>query len=397
MMIFKNIFKEFFLSMIQNIKQPLLFFIVTLFIYLIFSFFNIFYPNFLNYHLWINVSALACGMKSLNLIALLWLVWRFLQGIHFYLQNYTNTIENQRLKLLIPLMGHGIRIMIILFMVHVLIPWMDVNASLEAVLKKSANLLMIGLLGWLFFKIVHAVEKLILLQYGGEEENSLAMRKIKTQLLILKRVILGLSYLVILSAFLLNFQNLHSLGTGLLTVTGFIGAIGAFASQQSLNRLFSGLQLAFTQPIRIGETVVIENETGTIEEISLFYIVIKLWDGRRLILPTDALMAKSLQNLSRSTTNLLGSVLLQADYTLPIPPLREKFLSILKESRFWDQSVGSLQVIEMHPATMEIRALMSASNTGKLWELRCEVREKLIAFIVENYSHALPKIRNIGL
>jgi small-conductance mechanosensitive channel len=194
---------------------------------------------------------------------------------------------------------------------------------------------------------------------------------------------------------LMVFDSVKNLGAGLLTTAGVLSAIGAFASQQSLSRILSGLQIAFTQPIRIGDTVVVDNEFGQVEEINLSFVTVKLWDLRRLIKPTDYFTQNGVLNLTRESTQLLGTVFIYADYTLPLEAVREKFKELINQSNFWDKNVYGLDVTDATDRSLEIRLLVSAENADLLWKLRCEMREKMIAFLVDTYPECLAKTRQV--
>lgn len=267
----------------------------------------------------------------------------------------------------------------------------------DEVETKLSKLFLIGMIGWLFYKVVDSLSYIIMNQYRREKVDIITTRKVHTQVLILKRIIISIGVIITFASMLMVFDSVRNLGTGLLTTAGIIGTVGAFASQQSLARLFAGLQIAFTQPIRIGDTVIIDNEFGQIEEITLSYIVVKLWDLRRLILPTDYFTNKGLQNLTRESTQLLGTVFIYADYTLPVATVRKKFQTILNESSLWDKKVSAFEVTNITETALEIRALMSADNASTLWNLRCEVREKLMDYIVKHHPECLAAKRSLNV
>jgi len=183
----------------------------------------------------------------------------------------------------------------------------------------------------------------------------------------------------------------------ILASAGIMGIIVGFAAQRSLSTLLAGLQIAITQPIRINDVVIVEGEWGTIEEITLTYVVVKVWDLRRLIVPVTFFLEKTFQNWSRSTTNILGTVLINVDYTAPVPEIRQKLLEVLQQSQLWDREVWGLQVTGANKQVLELRALMSAVDATTCWDLRCEVREKLVAFLQESHPESLPRVREENL
>jgi small-conductance mechanosensitive channel len=237
------------------------------------------------------------------------------------------------------------------------------------------------------------LEDLILKQYTIDAKDNLRARKIHTQLQVVKRILIVVICVVAFSAMLMTFEKVRQLGTSILASAGIAGIIIGFAAQRSLSTLLAGLQIAITQPIRIDDVVVVESEWGRIEEITLMYVVVCIWDLRRLVLPITYFTEKPFQNWTRMTSDILGTVYLYVDYRVSVRAIREELHRILLASDLWDTKVWGLQVTNSTDRTMELRALMSAPDASNAWNLRCEVREKLIAFIQQNYPDALPKVR----
>jgi small-conductance mechanosensitive channel len=184
-----------------------------------------------------------------------------------------------------------------------------------------------------------------------------------------------------------------SSGWGCLTSAGVAGIIIGLAAQKSIANLLAGFQIAFTQPIRLDDVVIVEGEWGRIEEITLTYVVVRIWDQRRLVVPLQYFNEKSFQNWTRTTSELLGTVFIYTDYTMPVEALREELSRLLETNPKWDKRVGIIQVTDTTETTMQIRALMSARNAGDTFDLRCHVREGLITFIQQQFPEALPKTR----
>jgi len=191
----------------------------------------------------------------------------------------------------------------------------------------------------------------------------------------------------------MTFDKIRQVGMSILASAGIIGIIMGFAAQRSIGTIFAGLQIAITQPIRIGDVVVVEGEWGWIEEITLTYVVIKAWDLRRVIVPVTFFLEKSFQNWTRTSSDLIGIVYLYTDYTVPVEAIRGKLHEILEGSEKWDKRAWALQVTNSSKCTLELRALMSAADSLKRWDLRCEVREKLLKFLQDDYPESLPKVR----
>ncbi len=236
-------------------------------------------------------------------------------------------------------------------------------------------------------------QDIILLKYDITQEDNLNARKVVTQASFIRRIVILVFVIIGTSLVLLSFDGVRKLGAGLITSAGIFSIVLGIAAQKPLANLLSGLQIAFTQPIRIDDAVIVENEWGWIEEINLTYVVVRLWDWRRLILPITYFTEKPFQNWTRTEANLLGSVFLYVDYRLPTEDLRQQLHKILDEEPLWDKKNWVLQVVESKEQYMIIRCLMSAESAPEAWDLRCIVREKLIDYIGKTYPEFLPRFR----
>jgi small-conductance mechanosensitive channel len=259
--------------------------------------------------------------------------------------------------------------------------------------SKGVGLLLTISITWVVIKLFYFFEELIYSQYNITKEDNYRERKIITQLQFTRKVAVLVVIIVALSILLFQFESLKKFGTGILASAGIAGIIIGFAAQKSLANLLAGIQIAFTQPIKIEDAVFVENEWGWIEEINLTYVVIKIWDWRRLIIPITYFVEKPFQNWTRKDAGLLGSVFLYTDFRLPVEELRQEYKRILDNEPLWDKKAWVLQVSDVKEYTMEIRALMTAKNSPQTWDLRCNVREKLIKFISEKYPAYLPVSR----
>ena len=247
--------------------------------------------------------------------------------------------------------------------------------------------------GALFVQVVDVVSDLMLDRYRLDAQDNLEERKIITQFQYIKRVIVFVAIIVVIAFILLQFDQVRELGAGLLTSAGVAGIIIGLAAQKSIANLLAGFQVAFTQPIRIDDVVIVEGEWGKIEEITLTYVVIRIWDERRLVVPLNYFNENPFQNWTRSSSQLLGYVFLYTDYRLPVDALRKHYFDIVEQHEKWDGRVRNIQVTNSDRHTMELRILMSARNAPDAWDLRCAVREQLITFIQENYPECLPRTR----
>ena len=281
---------------------------------------------------------------------------------------------------------------IVVFVIRLALPTVfpdEIPTGLNHVL----SLFLIAIVSWLLIKIVYVFEDFLISRFEIDAKDNLQARKIHTQLRVLKRIIIITVGVVALATMLMTFPKVRQLGTTILASAGIIGIVVGMAAQRTIGAFIAGLQIAFTQPIRVDDVVIVENEWGRIEEITLTYVVVKIWDLRRLIVPITYFIEKPFQNWTRVTADILGTVFLYMDYTVDLDAVREELQRLLKESELWDGKVCVLQVTNTSERTVEVRALMSAANASAAWSLRCHVREKLVDFIKTKYPHALPKLR----
>lgn len=261
------------------------------------------------------------------------------------------------------------------------------------VLSQFLSLLLIGLVGWLLARILHMVRDILLERYDIAHKDNWKARRVYTQVRIAERILMAAIFLITVSCMLMTFSGVRQVGVSLLASAGIIGIILGFAAQKILGNLIAGIQLAITQPIRLDDVVIVENEWGRVEEITLIYVVVRLWDLRRLIVPISYFIDHPFQNWTRLGSDIVGSVFFYVDYTTPVQELRHEFVRILQQSAFWDGKVGTLQVSNATEHTIEVRAVMSATDSSTVWDLRCEVREKLLSFLQQKWPHCLPKTR----
>lgn len=285
------------------------------------------------------------------------------------------------------------RLIIPLLVIHFLLPFMALSPGVLALIRHTFGLLLIVAIGWLIIKVVYIFEEVILSQFRMDVADNLQARRIHTQIQVLKKVVIIFVGILTLAAILMTFEKVRYLGTSILASAGIAGIIVGFAAQRSIATLLAGVQIAITQPIRIDDVVIVENEWGRIEEITLTYVVVRIWDLRRLIVPITYFLENPFQNWTRVSAEILGTVFLYVDYTVPIEAVREELRRILEKSEKWDGRVSVLQVTNATERTVELRALVSATDASSAWELRCHVREKLIEFLQKKYPDALPRLR----
>jgi small-conductance mechanosensitive channel len=255
------------------------------------------------------------------------------------------------------------------------------------------KLSLIFIITWLIIRSINLSREVILRRYDISEKDNLKARKIYTQFRVLENIIIFIVILVAIAIALMTFDSIRRIGVSLFASAGVAGIIIGFAAQKLIASVLAGFQIALTQPIRIDDVVIVENEWGWIEEITLTYVVVRIWDKRRLILPSTYFIENPFQNWTRVSADILGTVFIYTDYTVPVDELRSEFTRILEESDLWDGQTNVMQVTNATDKTLEIRALMSTADSPTAWDLRVLVREKLIHFLQQNYPESLPRTR----
>lgn len=243
---------------------------------------------------------------------------------------------------------------------------------------------------WILINAIRITRKIILRRYDLSEKNNLVARKMHTQLKIIERIIIFIIIFIALAAVLMTFDSIKRVGISLFASAGIAGLILGLAAQKVIGSVLAGIQLAITQPIRIDDVVIVESEWGWIEEITLTYVVVRLWDKRRLVVPSTYFIEQPFQNWTRNSSDILGSVFIYADYTIPVNDLRDKFNQLLKDNELWDGKVANVQVTNSTNQSLELRFLMSAADSPSLWNLRTYIREKMVEYLQHEHKSKLP-------
>ncbi|HXP90757.1 MAG TPA: mechanosensitive ion channel family protein [Fibrobacteria bacterium] len=254
-------------------------------------------------------------------------------------------------------------------------------------------------LGWIFaatwflLRLLAQVEGFVAGRLLHAGVDNLRERRTATQVRLLRRILSVTVLFLAVSLGLLSFEQARRLAAGLLTTAGIAGVVLGLSAQKTLGNLLAGIQIAMAQPIRLDDLVVVEGESGRVEEITLTYVVIRIWDHRTLILPISYFLEKPFQNWTRTTAEMLGTVDITTDPEVPVEELRAQLRRFVGAHPLWDGRVCSLQVVEWESNTVKLRAVVSASDSGKCWDLRCEVREALLAFLVKEHPGSLARTR----
>jgi small-conductance mechanosensitive channel len=260
-------------------------------------------------------------------------------------------------------------------------------------IAKFLLIAVIAMIGWGALAALKIAADIYLLQFRIDTADNLLARKHYTQVRVLMRTLDVLIIIVTVSACLMTFGPVRQYGVSLFASAGVAGLVAGLAARPVLSNLFAGVQLAMTQPIRLDDAVIVEGEWGTVEEITSTYVVVKIWDLRRLIVPLTYFIEKPFQNWTRESSELLGAVLIYLDYRTPVDVLRRKAEAIVRASPRWDGKVFNLAVTDFKADTMEVRILASAGDSGRVFDLRAEIREKLVDFLQREHPEALPRRR----
>ena len=293
-------------------------------------------------------------------------------------------------------LGRPARAIFILTCLMAVLPSLpDLPFNLAGTLHQAFVMAIIVAMGWFAAGLVYVLQETTLRRYDINAEDNIQARRVHTQFQLFRRLLIGFVVIVTAGALLWSFDNpkIWHYGSGLLASAGVASLILATAAKSTAANILAGLQIAFTEPIRIDDVVVVQGEWGRIEEINSAYVVIKIWDLRRLIVPLSYFIENSFQNWSRQATDIMGTAFLYVDYTVPVEVLRSQLYAIVHPHPDWDGKVCGLQVTNLSERTMELRCLMSSHTSSRNFDLRCDVREQMTAFIRENYPNAFPTTR----
>ncbi len=273
------------------------------------------------------------------------------------------------------------------------LPHTELDTSVESPIRHIMLIMLISLIGWTLIVLTNHFTERSSRRYPIDVEDNLRARKHITQIRVLKRATNIIIGLVTFAAVLMTFESVREYGVSLFASAGAAGLVLGIAARPVLANLIAGIQIAITQPIRLEDVVVIEGEWGWIEEIFATYVIVRLWDRRRLVVPLSYFIEQPFQNWTRQSAQVIGAVVWFLDYTAPVEAMREKLEEFLKESDLWDKDVANLQVVDTTADTIAIRALMTARTSPKVWDLRCEIREKMLLWLRNEHPQSLPRTR----
>ncbi|MCT9011522.1 mechanosensitive ion channel family protein [Streptomyces sp. NPDC054766] len=257
---------------------------------------------------------------------------------------------------------------------------------------RTLTLILIGAAAWLVVSIATAVVEISYTRYANAHRDPARVRRVRTQVTLIQRVVTAVVGVVAIAAMLLTFPAMRAAGASLLASAGILGIVAGVAAQSTLANLFAGLQIAFGDMVRLGDTVVVDGEWGTVEEITLTFLTVRTWDERRITMPVSYFTSKPFENWSRGTPQMTGIVFLHVDHSAPVEAMRGKLRDILRECPAWDGRDYGLAVTDSTPNTMQVRALVTAKDADDIWTVRVTVREQMIRWLTEQHPYALPRV-----
>ena len=292
-----------------------------------------------------------------------------------------------------PVLGQALHYNLILFAFSTAIYLLELPGPIQDALFKMLSIAGIIANTLLLIRTIVAVEAMMTSRSEILQYDAYKKRRVETRVQMIRRLLVFVILVLAIAAILMNFKEVRQIGTGLLASAGVAGVIAGFAAQKSLSTIIAGLQIAITQPMRIDDVVIVEGEWGTIEEITLTYAVIRIWDQRRLVVPITYFLEKPFQNWTRNSSDLIGTVFFYSDFLIPIDEIRAEAQRVVQASKLWDKRVFVVQVTDFRSDSVEIRILASAETSPTLFDLRCEIREKILIFLQNRYPSAFPRIR----
>jgi small-conductance mechanosensitive channel len=322
---------------------------------------------------------------------LLWAFVRLAGVLHPRFQS--RRMNNRWDDVIVPIAFRAVQVLAPLLAMILAAPLLDLPLAYDAILHKILTLIIIAAVAWALIQGVLIAERAIIERFAKENPVEVRTRSISTQVSILKRVMIALISIFAVGCVLMTFDDVRRLGSSLLASAGLAGVVLGFAAQRVLGNLFAGIQIAFTQPIRLGDAVVVEGEWGNVEEITLTYVVVRVWDLRRLVLPISYFIEKSFQNWTRTSPSVVGAVLLYVDYSCPIPELRAEAQRLIEQSSHWDRGSWKLQITDATEKSVQVRVVATAADAGRAWDLRCQLREGLICWLQARQPSSVPRLR----
>ncbi|GGX61448.1 mechanosensitive ion channel protein [Streptomyces fructofermentans] len=257
---------------------------------------------------------------------------------------------------------------------------------------RTLTLLLIGSTAWLLVRIAAAIVESSYARYANAHRDPARVRRVRTQVTLIQRVVSAVVGVVAIASMLLTFPAMRAAGASLLASAGILGIVAGVAAQSTLANIFAGLQIAFGDMVRLGDTVVVDGEWGTVDEITLTFLTVRTWDERRITMPVSYFTSQAFENWSRGGVQMTGTVFFHVDHSAPVEEMRDKLRDILRECPAWDGRDYGLAVTDATPSTIEVRALVTAKDADDIWTVRVTVREQMIRWLTAHHPYALPRV-----
>jgi small-conductance mechanosensitive channel len=327
-----------------------------------------------------------------SIAAVAWLLFRVSRSLELHA---IDTAPNSRSPavFVVPLLATTTRLIIVVVAFSAIVSFIGNPFRASAISQRLISIALIIAIACFLVRAVEIGQKTLLDRASGSAYDALRTRKITTQIHFISRALYTVIGVFAFAAILMLFQQVRHIGTSLLTSAGILGIVAGVAAQKPLANLFAGFQIALTQPVREEDVVVVEGEWGRIEEITLSYIVVRIWDDRRLILPLSYFLEKPFQNWTRTASTISGTIFVWVDYSFPVNAGRKFLKELIETHPLWDKRFWNLQVTDAGERTMSLRILVTAADSSKAWDLRCDVRERFIAFLQREHPTSLPRTR----
>lgn len=280
-----------------------------------------------------------------------------------------------------------------LIVVIAALPLLPLPPRFVRITEHILGLALIGCIAWLLTEMLKVFEDVVDARYNAKVSMDVNARRVRTQVSVLRRVVAVVIAILAFAAMLVTFPSIWNIGAGLFASAGVAGLVIGMAAKPTLSSLLAGIQIALTQPMSLEDVVIVNGEWGRVEEIGVTFVVVRIWDLRRMVVPLTYFIENPFQNWTYQSADILGTVFLYTDFTVPVDDVRQELHRLLKSTELWDGKVWVLQVTDCKDDVIELRALMSSSDSGKSFDCRCYVRENLIKFLQSKYPHALPKTR----
>ncbi len=306
---------------------------------------------------------------------------------------YARKTGSELVQSLVKHCGRPLQLLLPLFLARITRPLLDLERDVIPVVNEALILTFELSFAWLLISLTAVLDEHLHRRLLTDERDNLRARRLLTRMAILRRALIAVIVIITAGAMLMTIPAAKALGASLLASAGMAGIVLGIAARPAAENLLAGLQIALTEPITLEDVVIVEGEWGWIEEITMTYVVVRTWDLRRLIVPIHNFIGQPFQNWTRRGTDILGQVTVDVDYTTPVAAVRKAVGEIVASSSHWDKKFWNLQVVDAGERTIRLRVLATAPDSPTAWEMRCEIREKLITYLQEHHPDSLPRLR----